>query len=234
MQGPAPVRSAPDLISRKRAPLSGAQHTATTTAARLFRGSATGGARRVPRGALILFFLHPTFMDNPRYHAEVVTRFQDLRQVIGVDVHAHTDPSGGTALVELTCWNDRQDTDLYSAGVLSPAKARELGGHLLRAADEADRFGRATNRSAFPSSPVPALDDPKPALAFTDGESCVAILRDGDADPGHEIRISFNLRGPMPRGRWAGVLEIPAAGFRALKALVDQAEGSLRAADEEG
>ncbi len=76
-------------------------------------------------------------MDNPHFHAEVATYFHDLSQVLGIDLHPNPHRVGGAAptVIELTCWNERQDTDVYSAGVLSPADARALATHLLNAAD---------------------------------------------------------------------------------------------------
>lgn len=85
-------------------------------------------------------------MDNPQFHAEVATVFDERCRVIGVDVHPNPYRLGGAApvIIEVTCWDEERDTVLRSVGVLAPADARALAAHLANAADLVEQFDPET------------------------------------------------------------------------------------------
>lgn len=78
-------------------------------------------------------------MNRQSYHAEVVTNFQGMDQVLDIRTFANPAVTGGAPIIELTCWNKMQGTEVYSAGIFTPEKARTLARHLLKAADDAER-----------------------------------------------------------------------------------------------
>ena len=93
---------------------------------------------------------------------------------------------------------------------------------------------RNANRRSFQPPVIPAAPQlPRTVMAFSDGQTCVAIVKgerdDGSIDNERELRVSFRVRTRTRKGRWLGVLELSAEGYRSLKDLVDEAEEQLGA-----
>jgi hypothetical protein len=94
--------------------------------------------------------------------------------------------------------------------------------------------GRKPGRGPFRPAVTPDARDGRVAvMAFTDGETCVATLADPEAGEGGAFTVSFSHRRPGPEGKWAGVLDVPAATLRGLKELADQADEYLESAGDD-
>ncbi len=79
-------------------------------------------------------------MDRPHYRGEVSSILPHAQYVLAVQLFPNAFEEGRGYLIDLTTWNTLiPGTDVFSAGILCPADARALAGHLLNAADIADQ-----------------------------------------------------------------------------------------------
>jgi hypothetical protein len=84
--------------------------------------------------------------------------------------------------------------------------------------------GRLPDRRFFKLPLLPsAFDDPRTAIAFSNGEFCVAVLKGRPGEGGEDLCISFTHRKSMPMGKWVGCFDVTGRSLSELKDLIDDA-----------